>query len=183
MREGELGNTNVAFTANHLLAVILGGKSLQRGLNDSTTKTKDQVESRLLRSNPTRNQQPSSPTPPFAPPSWIPEGCLLAVPSGCCSPTGSCRPRAAFRQRSSAADLGEFLPCPLLVHQHTKKLWPNPRGGRKRTDLGLDIVDGVGGLDLKSDGLTRQSLDEAGFALVSCPPTETSSLFQLTSAL
>lgn len=67
MREGELGNTNVAFTADHLLAVILGGKSLQRGLNDSTTKTKDQVESRLLRSNPTRNQQPSSPTPPFAP--------------------------------------------------------------------------------------------------------------------
>lgn len=54
-RQRELGKTNVAFTADHLLAVILGGKSLQRGLNDSTTETKDQVESRLLRSNPTRN--------------------------------------------------------------------------------------------------------------------------------
>lgn len=70
------------------------------------------------------------------------------------------------------------------MHQHTKKLWPNPRGGGgKRTDLGLDIVDGIGGLDLKSDGLTRQGLDEAGYALVPCPPAETSSPFQLTSAL
>ena len=28
-------------------------------------------------------------------------------------------------------------------------------------NLGLDIVDGVGGLDLKCDGLTRKGLDEA----------------------
>ena len=28
-------------------------------------------------------------------------------------------------------------------------------------DLGLDIVDGVGGLDLKGDGLARKGLDEA----------------------
>lgn len=27
-------------------------------------------------------------------------------------------------------------------------------------DLGLDIVDGVGGLDLKGDGLAREGLDE-----------------------
>ena len=28
-------------------------------------------------------------------------------------------------------------------------------------DLGLDIVDGVGGLDLEGDGLARQGFDEA----------------------
>lgn len=27
-------------------------------------------------------------------------------------------------------------------------------------DLGLDIVDGIGGLDLKGDGLARKGLDE-----------------------
>jgi hypothetical protein len=34
-------------------------------------------------------------------------------------------------------------------------------------DLGLDIVDRVGGLDLKGDGLTRQGLDEAVIISVS----------------
>ena len=38
---------------------------------------------------------------------------------------------------------------------------------RRRTDLRLDIVNGVGGLDLKGDGLARQGLDEAGRLKVS----------------
>ena len=29
-------------------------------------------------------------------------------------------------------------------------------------DLGLNIVNSIGGLDLKSDGLAREGLDEAG---------------------
>jgi hypothetical protein len=33
-------------------------------------------------------------------------------------------------------------------------------------DLGLDIVDSIGGLDLKGDGLARKGLDEA----VLCQP-------------
>ena len=37
----------------------------------------------------------------------------------------------------------------------------------RRTDLGLDIVNGVGGLDLKGDGLARQGLHEAGGPKVS----------------
>jgi hypothetical protein len=32
--------------------------------------------------------------------------------------------------------------------------------GGEHTDLRLDIVDGVGGLDLKGDGLAREGLDE-----------------------
>jgi hypothetical protein len=34
------------------------------------------------------------------------------------------------------------------------------KGRKEHTNLGLDIVDGVGGLDLKGDGLARESLDE-----------------------
>lgn len=37
----------------------------------------------------------------------------------------------------------------------------------RRTDLRLDIVNGVGGLDLKGDGLARQGLHEAGASTVS----------------
>lgn len=41
------------------------------------------------------------------------------------------------------------------------------RGEEERTDLALDIVDGVGRLDLKSDGLARQGLDEAIYQFIS----------------
>jgi hypothetical protein len=40
--------TCVALAANHLVAVVLGGKRLERRLNDATTETEDQVEGRLL---------------------------------------------------------------------------------------------------------------------------------------
>ena len=40
--------TYVALSANHLIAVVLGGKSLERRLNDTTTQTKDQVKGGLL---------------------------------------------------------------------------------------------------------------------------------------
>ena len=40
--------TCVALAADHLVAVVLGGKRLQRRLNDTTTETEDQVESGLL---------------------------------------------------------------------------------------------------------------------------------------
>jgi hypothetical protein len=56
-------------------------------------------------------------------------------------------------------------------------------------DLGLDIVNGVRGLDLKSDGLAREGLHETGWCIVS---TESSrgrfryrreEIIELTSAL
>ena len=40
--------TYVALAADGLLAVVLGGKGLQGGLDDTTTETEDQVESGLL---------------------------------------------------------------------------------------------------------------------------------------
>lgn len=38
------GQAGVALAADHLVAVVLGGKRLQRRLNDTTTETEDQVE-------------------------------------------------------------------------------------------------------------------------------------------
>lgn len=40
--------TYVALAADHLVAVELGGQSLERGLDDTTTETEDQVEGGLL---------------------------------------------------------------------------------------------------------------------------------------
>lgn len=42
------GQARVALAADHLIAVVLGGKGLERGLDDATTETEDQVERRLL---------------------------------------------------------------------------------------------------------------------------------------
>jgi hypothetical protein len=39
-------------------------------------------------------------------------------------------------------------------------------------DLGLDIVDGVGGLDLKGDGLAREGLDETAKETSISPPLQ-----------
>ena len=43
-----VATTYVALAADGLVAVVLGGKGLERGLNDATTETEDQVEGRLL---------------------------------------------------------------------------------------------------------------------------------------
>ena len=40
----------IALAADHLVTVELRGKSLERGLNDTTTEAKDEVEGRLLQS-------------------------------------------------------------------------------------------------------------------------------------
>lgn len=40
--------TYVALAADHLVAVELGGQSLERGLDDATTQTEDQMEGGLL---------------------------------------------------------------------------------------------------------------------------------------
>ena len=37
--------TGVALAADHLVTVVLGGQGLERGLDDATTETEDQVES------------------------------------------------------------------------------------------------------------------------------------------
>ncbi len=46
--EGCMLRPYIALAADHLVAVELGGESLQRGLNDTTAEAEDEVESRLL---------------------------------------------------------------------------------------------------------------------------------------
>lgn len=41
---GSRWQTGVALSADHLLAVVLGGKSLEGGLDDTATETEDKVE-------------------------------------------------------------------------------------------------------------------------------------------
>ena len=41
-------NTYVALAADHLVAVVLAGKNLERGLNDTTAEAEDKVKGRLL---------------------------------------------------------------------------------------------------------------------------------------
>jgi len=45
---GTRREASVALAANHLLAVVLGSQDLQGRLDDTTTKTKDQVQGGLL---------------------------------------------------------------------------------------------------------------------------------------
>lgn len=45
---GTRGETSIALAADGLLAVVLGSKSLERGLNDTTTETEDKVKGRFL---------------------------------------------------------------------------------------------------------------------------------------
>lgn len=48
-RRPEFGSrTYVALAADALLAVVLGGKSLERGFDDTTTETEDKVKGGLL---------------------------------------------------------------------------------------------------------------------------------------
>ena len=48
VRDACVATTYVALAADGLVAVVLGGKSLEGRLNDTTTETEDQVEGRLL---------------------------------------------------------------------------------------------------------------------------------------
>jgi hypothetical protein len=118
--------------------VALGGKSLERGLDDTTTETEDKVKSRLLLD--------------------------VVVGKG-----------TAILELLSGEDQA------LLV-------WGN---ALLVLDLGLDVVDGVGGLDLKGDGLARKGLDEAVWRLLSvgvlcglrCAGARRTGFERLTSAL
>lgn len=45
---GSRGQTGVALSADHLLAVVLGRKGLEGGFDDTATETEDEMEGRFL---------------------------------------------------------------------------------------------------------------------------------------
>ena len=52
---GSRGQTGVALSADHLLAVVFGGEGFERGLNDTTSETEDQVKGGFLKPTNIRN--------------------------------------------------------------------------------------------------------------------------------
>ena len=105
--DGTRVKASIATTADHLVAVILASEHLERRLDNTTTKTQDQMEGRLLLD--------------------------VVVAEG-----------AAIFELLTSEDQT------LLVGGDTLLV----------LDLLLDVLDGVGALDLEGDGLASQSLDE-----------------------
>jgi hypothetical protein len=136
-----VATTYVALAADGLVAVVLGGKGLERGLNDATTETEDQVEGRLL---------------------WywsVFRFLFHRRASG--APASTDLLDVVVRQGAAILKL-------LASEDETLLVWGN---ALLVLDLALHIVDGVGRLDLEGDGLARQGLNEAVaiYALVAFP--------------
>jgi|SRR5690242_927657 len=143
------GQAGVALAADHLVAVVLGGKGLEGGLDDTTTETEDQVESRLLLDV------------------VVGEGAaVLELLAG---------EDQALLVRGNALlvlDLGLDIVCGLLVsYSSCPSSTATSRSGDASLIACVSSCDGVAmskgvrtngvrGLDLKGDGLARQSLDE-----------------------
>lgn len=114
---GEGERTYVALSADHLVAVELGGEGLEGGLDDTTTETEDQMEGRLLRTLSALFfiisfipiPKPASRSLRHIP---IPFRSSISVPFGCCNRSRCGHPPIACQQRSSAVGPGEFPPCP-----------------------------------------------------------------------
>jgi hypothetical protein len=121
--DGPRGQAGVALAADHLLAVVLGGKGLKGRLDDTTTETEDQVKSRLL----------------------------LDVVVG---KSTAVLELLAGEDQALLVRGNALLVCDLLAMNERR------RTAEHTLDLGLDIVDGVRGLDLKRDGLSGKCLDE-----------------------
>lgn len=141
--------TYVALAADHLVAVELGGQSLERGLDDTTTEAENQVEGGLL---------------------FNPSACRpIHTPQTIAHPTFT---NAALDNRLPLLThlldvvVGESSAILELLASKDQSLLV--RGNALLVlDLGLDIVNGVRGLDLKGDGLARQGLHETEWRLVS----------------
>ena len=82
-----------------------------------------------------------------------------STPFGYCSQIGCARLQVACRRRSGVAGREEFLPCLTRDVSHGWQNLQTP-DSEHTLNLALDIIDGVGRLDLKGDGLTREGLDK-----------------------
>jgi hypothetical protein len=137
------GQAGVALAADHLVAVVLGGKGLKGRLDDTTTQTEDQVESRLLLDVVIGKS-----------------AAVLELLAG---------EDQALLVRGNALlvlDLGLDIVCPRLVACSfcVLRCHRSPNDASKIACAllcggvalsGNVRTDGVGGLDLKGDGLAR----------------------------
>jgi len=147
--------TYVALAADHLVAVVLGGKGLERRLNDTTTETENQVESGFL-DMPVLVECCASTVYLN-----LPCACLLFFPSlyritdffwFFLPHSKAYLLDVVVAEGAAILELLASEDQTLLVRGNTLLV----------LDLGLDIVDGVAGLHLKGDSLAGEGLDEAG---------------------
>ena len=121
--------TGVALPADHLVAVVFGGKGLEGGFDDAASETEDQVEGGFLYSENVKTQ--------FI--RFLQDRNFVYLLD------------VVIAQSTTIFELLAREDQPLLIWWNSFLV----------LDLGFDIVDCVGGLDLKSDGLAREGLDEA----------------------
>ena len=139
--------TYVALAADHLVAVVLGGKGLEGRLNDTTTKTEDQVEGRFLQAWCQPNFFLSN-----APNSFV--GFIISIEEHCPAHISG---RKSYLLDVVVAESAAILEL-LSGEDQALLVWGN---SLLVLDLGLDIVDGVARLHLKGNSLTSEGLDEA----------------------
>jgi len=96
---------NNTLSADHLIAIVLASQDLEGRLNDTSTKTENQVKGRLWKSKRLkRKKKPNNKNLSFKN-----KNKTTRYPSGYCSQRGYGRPRAACLRRWGVADQGEFL--------------------------------------------------------------------------
>jgi hypothetical protein len=153
--------TYVAFAADHLVAVVFGGKNLEGGFNETAAETEHEMQGGLLYQNQPSAKpkflQTSKPELSFFRLAWP-----RLVVSAFIDPTHSFTVcplpfsethllDVVIAQGSAILKLLAGENQALLVRWNTLLI----------LDLGLDIVDCVTRLDFECDGLARQGLHEA----------------------
>jgi hypothetical protein len=135
--------TYVALAANHLVAVILGSKSLERWLNKSTTETENEMKGGFL------ELMISHLSPQIA----------FVESQSCHIEHRFLLPLAAMQTHLLDVVIAQGTSIFQLLSGENQSLlvrWDS----LLVLNFGLDIVNGVARLHLKGDSLAREGLDE-----------------------
>jgi len=180
---GTRGETGVALAADGFLAVVLGSKSFQGGFDDTTTKAKDKVKSGLLLDVVITQSTAifellsgENQTLLVRRNAFLVLDFRLHVVDGVrrlhlqgdgLASQGLDKDLHASTETEDKVKGRLLLNVVIREGATVLKLFPREdqtlligRDAFLVLDLGLDVVDCVGGLDLEGDGLAREGFDE-----------------------
>lgn len=154
IEDGEKGKRGRTFPANHLVAVGFAGQGLEGRFDDAAAETEDEVKGRFLlqASGSSASRFPQETPARFKRSRLTPSSIRIPSPSS----------EDLWMRTTNLLDV--------VVRQRTPVLQLLPgedqallvgRDALLVLNLGLHIVDGVGGFDLEGDGLAREGFDEA----------------------